>query len=390
MPKGVINTHRMLCSNQQSIAQVWPFVEERPPVFVDWLPWNHTFGGNKTFNLVLRNGGTLYIDHGKALPGAIEKTVANLREISPTIYWNVPKGYDVLLPYLEADRGLRDTFFRELDLLFYAAAALPQNLWTRLEKLSLESRGELVPMASGWGSTETSPCITMVHYPISQAGIIGNPMPGIELKMIPNGGKMELRVRGPNVTPGYYRQEELSKQAFDEDGFFMMGDAGKFVDPDDPAKGILFDGRVTEDFKLTTGTWVHVGGLRVSAVDAAAPLIQDAVVTGHNRDYLGLLVWPNLAECRKLAPGCGEDAEALCEAPEVVAKIREALQKRNAAQKGSSTRIERVVLMAEPPSLDANEITDKGYINQRATLDRRAALVEKLYQDPPARGVIVL
>ncbi|MBI5443919.1 MAG: AMP-binding protein, partial [Deltaproteobacteria bacterium] len=227
MPKGVMNTHRMMCSNQQSIAQIWPFVEERPPVFVDWLPWNHTFGGNKTFNLVLRNGGTLYIDHGKALPGAIEKTVANLREISPTIYWNVPKGYDILLPYLEADRELRESFFRELDLLFYAAAALPQNLWARLEKLSLETRGELVPMASGWGSTETSPSITMVHYPISQAGIIGIPMPGIEVKLLPNAGKLEMRVRGPNVTPGYYGQEDITRDSFDEEGFFRMGDAGK-------------------------------------------------------------------------------------------------------------------------------------------------------------------
>lgn len=381
-PKGVVNTQRMLCASQESIARIWPFLEDRPPVFLDWLPWNHTFGGNKTFNMVLRNGGTLHIDAGKPVPGAIETTVANLREVSPTISFNVPKGYDALLPYLERDTGLRDAFFGNLDMVFYAAAALPQNLWERLERLAVQVRGRPIFMAAGWGATETSPVITMVHYPVDRAGVIGLPMPGFEVKMVPNGGKMEMRVRGPNVMPGYHRRPDLTEQAFDEEGFYCIGDAGKLADPDDPSKGIVFDGRVSEDFKLTTGTWVHVGGLRLSALEAAAPLLQDAVVTGHNRDYIGLLAWPNLEACRELAPALADDPAALCASPEVAGEVRRCLQSRNAAQKGSSTRIGRVLLMAEPPSLDANEITDKGYVNQRSTLERRAGLVERLYADP--------
>jgi len=389
-PKGVINTQRMLCSSQQSIAQIWPFLEDKPPVLLDWLPWNHTFGGNKSFNMILRNGGTLYIDAGKPMPGAIETTVANLREVSPTISFNVPKGYDALLSYLERDAEVRESFFRNMDMIFYAAAALPQNLWERLEKLAVQVRGKPIFMAAGWGATETSPVIAMVHYPIDRAGVIGLPMPGFEIKLIANGGKMEMRVRGPNVTPGYLRRPDLTQQAFDEEGFYCIGDAGKFADPADPAQGLLFDGRVTEDFKLTTGTWVSVGNLRVGAIVAAAPLIQDAVVTGHNRDYLGLLAWPNVEECRGLAPEVGTDTETLVRAPAVVEALRRKLRDRNAAEKGSSTRIQRVILMAEPPSLDANEITDKGYINQRATLERRAKLVERLYADPPPEDVIVV
>lgn len=390
VPKGVINTQRMLCASQQSIAQIWPFLEDNPPVLLDWLPWNHTFGGNKSFNMVLRNGGTLYIDAGKPLPGAIETTVANLREVSPTISFNVPKGYDALLPYLEQDEAVRVSFFRNLDMIFYAAAALPQNLWERLEKLAVQVRGEKVFMASGWGATETSPVITMVHFPIERAGVIGLPMPGFEVKMVPNAGKMEMRVRGPNVTPGYHGRQDLTEQSFDEEGFYCIGDAGKYTDPEDPVRGIMFDGRVAEDFKLTTGTWVHAGGVRVSAIEAAAPLIQDAVVTGHDRDYIGLLVWPDLESCRKLAPEAGQESEALVRAPAVVEAVRSRLQERNALQKGSSTRIERALLMTEPPSLDANEITDKGYVNQRAVLERRAALVERLYADSPGDDVIVL
>ena len=390
MPKGVINTHRMLCASQQSIAQIWPFLEDKPPVLLDWLPWNHTFGGNKSFNMVLRNGGTLYIDAGKPMPGAIETTIRNLREVSPTISFNVPRGYDTLLPYLEQDPVVRDSFFRDLDMIFYAAAALPQNLWERLEKLALQVRGEPVFMASGWGATETSPVITMVHYPIDRAGVIGLPMPGFEVKMVPNEGKLEMRVRGPNVTPGYYRRPDLTTQAFDAEGFYQIGDAGRFADPENPVKGLVFDGRVTEDFKLTTGTWVQVGALRIGALEAAAPLLQDAVVTGHDRDGIGILAWPNLEECGKLAGLETADPEAVVRAPAVVGAIRKALQTRNAGQQGSSTRINRVLLLVDPPSLDANEITDKGYINQRATLENRAHLVARLYAEPPTTDVIVL
>lgn len=390
LPKGVINTHGMLCSNQQSIAQIWPFLEDRPPLLLDWLPWNHTYGGNKLFNIILRNGGTFYIDSGRPLPGAIETTVENLREVSPTISFNVPRGYDALLPYLENDASVRSSFFRNLDMIFYAAASLPQHIWKRLVELAIKERGKKIFMASGWGSTETSPCITMVHYPIEKAGIIGLPMPGVKLKMIPNQGKLEMRVRGPNITPGYYKRPDLTKEAFDDEGYFRTGDAGRFIDPENPARGIAFDGRITENFKLTTGTWVNTGSLRLEVIKAAEPLIQDAVVTGHDQDYIGLLVWLKPEQCLKLAPEAEGDLEALMRAPEVIDCLRRKLQAHNKLQSGSSTYIKRVLLLTEPPSLDANEITDKGYINQQATLERRAALVERLYSEPPPDDVIEL
>lgn len=389
-PKGVLNTQRMLCSNQQGIAQLWPFLETTPPVLLDWLPWHHTFGGNHNFNLILRNGGTLYIDTGKPVPGLIEQTVANLREISPTLYFNVPRGFDVLLPYLENDAPLRESFFGNLDVIFYAAAALSDSLWRRLEKLSMATRGEMVFMASAWGSTETSPLVTSVHFPISEAGVIGLPIPGTAIKMVPNAGKLELRVRGPNITPGYYKQDELTREAFDEDGFYKIGDAGKLADPADPAKGIVFDGRIAEDFKLTTGTWVHVTNIRLGALASAAPFIQDAVVSGHDRDYIGLLAWPNLGECAKLAPELKADPEQLIRHPAVIQRISDSLAEMNRSQTGSSMRVGRVMLMADPPRIDADEITDKGYINQRATLARRADLVEQLYAEIPGPDVIIL
>ena len=362
IPKGVVNTHGMLTANQQQLAQAWPFVEGRPPVVVDWLPWNHTFGGNHNFNMVLRNGGTLYIDGGKPVPGLIDVTARNLAEISPTMYFNVPRGFELLLPFLERDAALRDSFFRELDVLFYAAAALPQNLWDRLQKLA---GGRKVAMLSAWGSTETSPLATSVHFPLERPGVIGLPVPGCELKLVPNAGKLEVRVRGPNVTPGYFKQPELTKAAFDEEGFYRIGDAVKLADPDFPAKGIVFDGRVAEDFKLTTGTWVNAGAVRVKLIAAADPLIQDAVITGHDRSELGALVFLSAA-AKDLA------------LDEVRKKLREAMKKL-ASEGGSSTQPKRLLVMSEPPSIDANEITDKGYLNQRAVLERRAALVEKLY-----------
>ncbi|MEO8143245.1 MAG: feruloyl-CoA synthase, partial [Betaproteobacteria bacterium] len=284
MPKGVINTHRMLCSNQQMLAQVWPFLEDRVQTIVDWLPWNHTFGGNFCFNVMLRNGGTLYIDNGKPAPGLAELSARNLREISPTMYFNVPRGFDLLMPMLENDAELRRNFFRELDMVFYAAAALPQNLWERLENLAIAEKGGALSMISSWGSTETAPSAASVHYPIERAGVIGLPNPGCELKLVPAAGKLEVRVKGPNVTPGYFRRDDLTQAAFDEEGYYRIGDAMKFADPAAPEKGLVFDGRVAEDFKLSTGTWVHVGALRMKLIAAGNPLIQDAVITGHDRN----------------------------------------------------------------------------------------------------------
>jgi len=365
LPKGVINTHRMLCANQQMLAQAWPFVEDRPPVVVDWLPWNHTFGGNHNFNLVLRNGGTLYIDGGKPAPGLAEITARNLAEISPTIYFNVPRGYDLLLPFLEKDAALRRNFFGELDALFYAAAALPQNLWDRLKRLSgAESKKDLA-MLSAWGSTETSPLATSVHFHMERPGVIGLPVAGCELKLVPAAGKLEVRVRGENVTPGYYHRPELTAAAFDEEGFYRIGDAVRFADAADPTSGIVFDGRVAEDFKLDSGTWVHVGAVRVKLIAAGDPIIQDAVITGHDRNEVGALVF--------LSP-----ASKNLNAEELKSRLLDILKKLS-AEPGSSTHPVRLMVMAEPPSIDANEITDKGYMNQRAVLERRGALVERLY-----------
>ena len=358
LPKGVINTHGMLCANQQQLAQAWPFVEDRPPVTVDWLPWNHTFGGSHNFNLILRNGGTMYIDAGKPVPGLVETTVKNLAEISPTMYFNVPRGFDLILPYLEKDEALRRTFFGKLDAIFYAAAALPQNLWDRIKALKPD-----VVMLSAWGSTETSPLATSVHFHMERPGVIGLPVAACEIKLVPSGGKLEVRVRGPNVMPGYYKRDDLTRAAFDEEGFYRIGDAVKFADADDPVKGIVFDGRVAEDFKLSTGTWVHVGAVRVKLIAAADPLIQDAVITGHDRAEIGALVF--------LSPAAKERTD-------VGERLREVLQKLS-GEGGSSTHPRRLMVMAEPPSIDANEITDKGYMNQRAVLERRAALVVQLY-----------
>jgi feruloyl-CoA synthase len=377
-PKAVINTQRMLCSNIQSRAQTWPFLEEEPPIIVDWLPWNHTFGGNNDFGVVLGHGGTLYIDGGKPVPGLIETTVRNLREISPTICYNAPRGYDALLPFLENDAELRRSFFARLKVILYAAAALPADVWDRLERLSILESGKRVWMTSAWGSTETAPQVTIVHFESVRTSVVGLPSPGYELKMVPvnAAGKYELRVRGSNVTPGYWKRDDLTAAAFDEHGFYKMGDAGRFADPDDPSKGIEFAGRLAEDFKLTSATWVHVGALRVRAIAALAPIALDVVIAGHDRDEVGFLVFPK-PETAVLDP-----------------KVRECLRRGMIALRneggGGTTYATRAVLLEEPPSIDAGEITDKGYINQRAVLERRAALVERLYAQPCDESVIVL
>ena len=391
LPKGVVNTHRMLCSSQQSLVQCWPFLEDGPPILVDWLPWNHTFGGNNNFNMVLRNGGAIYIDGGKPAPGLIEQSVANLRDVSPSIYYNVPAGFGMILPYLEADEGLRDKFFENLILIMYAGAALPADLWHRLEDLSVKSRSERVVLSSAWGSTETAPMATMAHYLLESSGNIGVPVPGVSIKMVPSGDKMELRVKGPNITPGYLRRDDLTQAAFDEEDYYCIGDAGRLADPQDGNKGIMFDGRVAEDFKLLSGTWVAVGSLRVEILAATSPLLQDAVVTGHDRDEIGLLAWPNLPACREIS-GLGEDAapEDIIADQKVRDHILQSLALHNKAAGGSSRRIARLILMAVLASIDANEITDKGYINQRATLENRADLVEAMYAGQPGAAVLLV
>ena len=391
-PKGVLNTQRMMCANQAMKNQMWPFLRTRPPVLVDWLPWNHTFGGNYCFNLILTKGGTFYIDEGKPAPGRFEQTLANLREVSPTIYLNVPRGYDLLVPELEADDELRATLFRDLDILFFAGAALPQDLHDRLAAMSVAERGRRLPIVTSLGATETGPAATYMTWESEVAGNIGLPLPGCEMKMAPVDGKYEARFRGPHVTPGYFGEPGLTAECFDDDGFFRIGDAVRWLDRDDPLKGVVFDGRVAENFKLDTGTWVASGTLRLAAISAAAPAIQDAVVTGHDRGEVGLLVFPNLAGCRGLCPEAGADepAEALLARPQIHAHLRRRLASYNRANPASSTRIARLLLMTEPPAIDAGEITDKGYINQGAVLDRRAALVERLYATDDAPDIVTI
>jgi feruloyl-CoA synthase len=390
-PKGVINTHRMLASNQQMIRQCWPFLEREGPIIIDWLPWNHTFGGNHNFNMVLANGGSLYIDDGKPAPGLIEKTVANLRDIAPNIYFNVPRGFDVLLPFLENDESLARQFFSRLKVVFYAGAALPQNLWERLERKA-EQLGKRVAMVSSWGATETAPMVTSVHFPIDRAGVIGIPGPGCEVLMLPSGEKLEMRVRGPNVTPGYFKRPDLTAAAFDAEGFYKIGDAGRLADPADAARGIVFDGRIAENFKLMSGTWVHVGSLRVRAIAALAPVAQDVVITGHDRDEVGLLVFASPAGCASLCPDQPKEtplATLLADA-RVRARVTQGLRTLVQETPGSASHATRALLLAEPPSIDANEITDKGYINQAAVLARRSHAVADLYRTPPPGEVITL
>src|SRR4051794_10073517 len=389
LPKGVVNTHRMLCANQQSLAQIWPFTETTPPVLVDWLPWNHTFGGNHNFNLVLKRGGTMYIDAGRPAPQLIGTTVRNLTEVASTIHFNVPAGYGALLPFLEKDADLRARFFERLELIFYAAAALPQDLWTRLEAVAAAERGAPVMMTSSWGLTETSPLATAAHFPIDRAGVIGVPVPGVEIKLAPVDDKLEMRVKGPNVTPGYLGRDDLTRAAFDEEGYYRTGDAGRLEDPGDPNKGLVFDGRVVEDFKLTTGTFVSVGNLRVQVLAAASPLLMDAVVCGHDRDYVSLLAWLNVGAAREIAGEPEAEAAELARSRAVAAFLRERIGAYNADHPASSTAADRLPLRAEPASLDGNEITDKGYVNQRGVLTRRAELVETLYASSPGGEVIV-
>ncbi len=382
-PKAVINTQAMLTAGQQARVQVWPFLAAEPPVIVDWLPWSHTFGGNHNFNLVLRNGGTLYIDGGRPVPGLFGTTVANLMSVAPTVYFNVPRGYDMLVTALRADPELRRRFLSRLQVIFYAAAALPPHLWDALTALTMETSGPPVLLASGWGSTETAPLATDCHFQAAQSGVIGLPVPGTELKLVPNGEKLEARVRGPNVTPGYWRRPDLTTSQFDEDGFYRIGDAVRLVDPSHPELGILFDGRVAEDFKLDTGTWVNVGILRVRAIAALAPVAQDIVVTGHDRPSIGFLVFPNLAACRQLAAGLGAEApvEIVLAHPSVRCEVQLGLQRLRSEALGSSGYAAQAVLLPDPPSIDRGEITDKGYLNQRAVLDNRAAMVTALYRD---------
>ena len=392
VPKGVINTHRMLCRNQQLIAYVLRFLSDEPPVLVDWLPWHHTFGGNHNLGLVTHHGGTLYLDEGRPLPGLFAATIRNLREIAPTVYFNVPRGYEELVIAMRTDADLRRHFFSRVRVLFYAAAALSQHVLDELDTLALETCGERILMVTGLGATETAPMAVCRTWESPLAGAIGLPVPELEAKLVPSGEKLEIRARGPNVTPGYWRQEALTRAAFDEEGFYRLGDAVRFLDPTDVNAGFAFDGRIAEDFKLATGTWVHVGTMRAQAIAHLSPYVRDVVITGHDRNEIGMLGVPEVDACRTLCRdlAASAGAPAVLAHPAVRACLQDRLTSLAANSTGSSTRITRAILLEEPPSLDRLEVTDKGSLNQRAVLTGRAALVDELYAEVPSPRVILV
>jgi feruloyl-CoA synthase len=380
LPKGVMNHHEMWCANLQQITQVLPFMQLQPPVFIDWLPWNHTFGSNHNFGLALFNGGTILIDDGKPTPNGIEETVQNLREISPTAYFNVPKGFEMLIPYLEKEPALRENFFKNLNILFYAGASLAQPVWNRLEDLAVETIGVKIPIITGLGCTESGPSAMFANWGGAFSGLLGVPVAGMDVKLVPDGDKIEARYKAPNVTKGYWRNDEATKNAFDEDGYYKTGDAVKFLDENNPDKGLVFDGRIAEDFKLSTGTWVNVGVLKAKVISTGSPIIQDVVFAGLDKEYIGAILFLNADACRKLANLSAEisNKEAFLH-KKVGNFINNWLTEFNKTSTGSSTVIKKYVIALEPPSIDLGEITDKGSLNQRAVLKHRVNLVNEMY-----------
>jgi feruloyl-CoA synthase len=389
-PKGVVNTHRMLCSNQQMILQTLPFLGDEPPVLVDWLPWHHTFGGNHNVGIVVYNGGSLHIDGGRPLPGQFDESVRNLEEIAPTLYLNVPKGYEELVRALAADPGFARHFFGRVRVLFYAAASLSQHVSDQLQSLAVDACGERLVLVTGLGSTETAPMAVCRPWPSDLPSAIGLPVPGVDVKLAACGEKFELRVRGPNVTPGYWRQDALTRAAFDDEGYYCMGDAVRPADDRDPTKGFLFDGRIKEDFKLSTGTWVSVGPLRARIVHHFAPYLRDAVITGEDHDAVGMLVVPDVDACRALCGSLPDAAPAadVLRHQAVRSRLQELLDEFASQATGSANRVTRALVLEEPPSLDAGEITDKGSLNQRAMIARRRAAVDALYSPHPPPAVM--
>ncbi len=380
MPKGVINTQRMLCSNQQMILQCFPSLGSSPPVLVDWLPWNHTFGGNHNVGLTIYNGGTLYIDDGKPTPALIGETLRNLREIAPTVYFNVPKGFEEIANALETDAALRDRFFSRVNMLFFAGAGLSQPVWDKLDAVAEQACGERIRMLTGLGMTETAPFAVCANGAEVKSGHVGLPAPGMALKLVPVDGKLEVRYRGPNVTPGYWRAPQQTAASFDTEGYYGSGDALKFVDAAQPQLGFAFDGRIAEDFKLATGTFVSVGPLRARVIAAGDPCVQDVVIAGINRNQIGVLLFPRFDACRALAGlPAGTPTLDVLNAPAVMQFFQTLLNGLYAGGTGSATRVARALLLVDPPSIDRGEITDKGSINQRAVLTHRDALVEHLF-----------
>jgi feruloyl-CoA synthase len=380
-PKGVPTTNRMMCTNQTQIAQALPFLTARPPVLVDWLPWNHVFGGSHNFNMMLANGGTLYVDDGKPTPALISRTVENLKLVSPTISFNVPVGFAGLVKAMQTDEALKQSYFAELDMIFYAGASLPQDVWKGIEDAAQEVRGDLPLMNSSWGLTETAPAALLQHEPTDRSGIVGVPLPGVEVKLIPDDDmRCEVRVKGPSIFTGYLDNPEKTAEAFDDEGFFLTGDAMKFVSPDNYELGLQFDGRISEDFKLLTGTWVRAGQLRLDMLACIGPLAQDIVITGADKNEIGIMVFPNVAELEKEGYSFDSDSGALINAA-LQSDIRRRLAVRAGEVSGSSSRIGRAIVLEEPPNMGEGEMTAKGNLNYRKVLDRRKALLDRLYDD---------
>jgi feruloyl-CoA synthase len=388
MPKGVLNSHGMLCANQGMAAQVWPFLAEQPPVLLDWLPWNHTFGGNLVFGLNLHHGGTLHIDDGRALPGEFDRSLRNLREVSPTVYFGVPKALEMLLPHLEQDEDLRQRFFGRLQMLFYAAASLPPVVWDGLRRLAIQTTGQRIFTCTTMGSTETAPLAITAHWDADRPNILGLPVPGCELKLVPNGRKTELRVRGPNVTRGYLKDPAKTAVAFDDEGWYLMGDALRWADPADPEQGLVFDGRITEDYKLSTGTWVNAGPLRAMAAGHLWPLVRDVLPTGHSRDEVGLLAFVEPEACRRLAALSPEATlPEIVRHPAVQATFQQRLNMIAAEGTSSVNTVTRLMLMDE--TLADIETTDKGTLSFNVVLERRAADIAELHGDAPGPRVLL-
>jgi feruloyl-CoA synthase len=387
MPKGVIQTHKMMCAviAAQEALRTEPSDPSEIPESLEWMPWNHISAGNIGFNGNLHAGGTVRLDAGKPLPGLFEETIRNLRDVAPLSFGSAPIAFGWLADAMERDDALRDQFFSKLRFAGYGGATLSQDIYERFQALAIAATGNRIPLTTMYGATETQG-VTVVHWLTERVGLIGLPLPGITLKLVPNGTKLEVRVKGPTVTPGYLKRPDLTEAAFDAEGFYGLGDAAKFIDETDPEKGLVFDGRVTEDFKLDSGTWVSTGTLRAQAVAAASPLIFDCIVCGQDKPYVALLAWPSALAAKEI---CGSaDPEAVARDPKVHAFLRGKFSLHNKAFGGSSTKIKRVLVMTEPPSIDGHEITDKGYVNQRATLDRRKNLVDRLYEKGVADDVV--
>jgi feruloyl-CoA synthase len=385
-PKGVINTHGNISANWQQITQAYPFLADGFTT-LDWLPWNHTYGGNHNFGVAMYNGGTLYIDNGNPTPVGIATTLQNLREIAPEVYFNVPRGFEELIKFLKKDQPLRQHFFSRLKLLFNAGASLSQAAWDELEQLSLQAKGEKTVIGVGLGCTESSPGALFKMQESGFAGLVGVPAPGLLVKLLPNGDKMEACFKGPNISPGYWRSPEKTAQAFDDEAFFRTGDALRFADNANPNAGLVYEGRVAEDFKLDSGTWVNVGQLRSKLIAAAGGLVQDAVITGLDRAFVAAIVFPHIDFLEKLT-GKNGPLSGLLEDAKSLDALRALLQKINAGQDGSSTQIRRAVFAHFKPSMDGGEITDKGTINQRAVRENHAKLVEMLYSQPKPSQVV--